>query len=136
LPAKDRYHDSVSRALTKAGWQVTAEQVAIVVEDRRLWIDLRAEKAAERLAILIEVKGFENQPSPIEYLANALGKYTLYRTALDYLQNVLPLYMAVPVTAYNGILNEEIGRQALRRAGVRLIVFDPNSEEIIQWIGW
>lgn len=134
LPAKDRYHDTVIRALQKANWTLISEQVAIIIEDRRLWIDIRASKESENLAILIEVKGFESTPSPVEYLASATGKYTLYQTALDYLNIELPLYMAVPVAAYHGILSEEIGKQTLRRNRVRLIVFDPEREEIVTWI--
>ena len=79
------------------------------MEDRRLWIDIRASKEAENLAILIEVKGFEGMPSPVEYLASATGKYAMYRVALDYLKIDLPLYMAVPDAAYRGILSEAIG---------------------------
>jgi hypothetical protein len=134
LPAKDRYHDTVIRSLHKAGWILITEQVAIIVEDRRLWIDIRASKQTEDLAILIEVKGFEGMPSPIEYLANATGKYAMYRAALDYLQIDLPLYMAVPDAAYRGILSEEIGQQTLRHNRVRLLVFDPEREEIVRWI--
>jgi hypothetical protein len=134
LPAKDRYHDTVIRALRKADWTLISEQVAIIVEDRRLWIDIHASKESENLAILIEVKGFESMASPIEYLANATGKYALYRAALDYLKIELPLYMAVPQAAYRGILSEEIGKQTLKRSGVRLLVFDPEREEIVVWI--
>ncbi|MBN8634330.1 MAG: fatty-acid synthase [Anaerolineae bacterium] len=134
MPASDRYHQTVIHALEKAGWRVTAEQVAVIVESRRLWIDLRAEKVGERLAILVEIKGFENTRSPVEYLASATGQYTLYRAVLDYLAVNDPLYMAVPEAAYRGILSEEIGKQVLHRSGVRLIVFDPEHEEIIQWI--
>jgi hypothetical protein len=134
VPAKDRYHDTVIRALQKAGWTLITEQIAIIVEDRRLWIDIRARKEAEDLAILIEVKGFEGMPSPIEYLANATGKYAMYRAALDYLQIEMPLYMAVPEAAYRGILSEEIGKQTLKHNNVRLLVFDPEREEIVRWI--
>ena len=134
MPAKDRYHDTVIRALQKAGWTLITEQVAIIVNDRRLWIDIRASKQTENMAILIEVKGFEGMPSPIEYLANATGKYAMYRAALDYLKMDLPLYMAVPDAAYRGILSEEIGKQTLKHNKVRLIVFDPKHEEIITWI--
>jgi hypothetical protein len=134
VPAKDRYQDTVIRALQKAGWPLITEQIAIIVEDRRLWIDIRARKEAEDLAILIEVKGFEGMPSPIEYLANATGKYAMYRAALDYLQIEMPLYMAVPEAAYRGILSEEIGKQTLKHNNVRLLVFDPEREEIIRWI--
>ncbi len=47
------------RALVKAGWTIVKEQVAIVLSKRRLWIDIRAAKETENLAILVEVKGFE-----------------------------------------------------------------------------
>jgi hypothetical protein len=134
LPAKDRYHDTVIRALKKAGWTITSEQFPIVVEDRHLWVDIRAEKEQERLAILVEVKGFENTPSPVEYLASATGKYSLYLAALDYVGSPIPLYMAVPMPAYNGILSEELGKLALGRVKMHLIIFDSESEEIVQWI--
>ncbi len=121
-------------ALRKAGWTQIDEQIGIIVEDRRLWIDIRAGKEAERLVVLIEVKGFENKPSPIEYLAQATGKYALYCAVLDYLHIKLPLYMAVPEAAYRGILSEEIGKQTLKHSSVRLLVFDPEREEILAWI--
>ncbi|MGH2386582.1 MAG: element excision factor XisH family protein [Chloroflexota bacterium] len=63
VPAKDRYHDTVVRALTKGGWTVTAQQVAVAVPGRRLWIDLRAATASDSLVVLIEVKGFEKMPA-------------------------------------------------------------------------
>jgi XisH protein len=81
VPARDRYHDTVVRALTKDGWTVTAQQVAVAVPGRRLWIDLRATKARDSLVVLIEVKGFEMMPSPVDYLAAAVGQYVLYRAA-------------------------------------------------------
>ena len=40
----------------------------------------------------------------------------------------------VPEAAYRGILSEEIGKQTLHRNKVRLMVFSPEHEEIIQWI--
>lgn len=134
MPAKDYYHDTVVIALQKAGWSPITEQVAIIIEDRRLWIDLRAVHAEEQRAILVEVKGFENMASPVDYLAQATGKYVLYRTALAYLKLDLPLYMAVPEAAYHGILSEEIGQQTRQQNGIRLLVFNPEREEITAWI--
>jgi hypothetical protein len=58
MPAKDRYHDAVERALQKDGWTILREQVELIVPPRRLWIDLRAAEACT-LVILVEVKGFE-----------------------------------------------------------------------------
>lgn len=134
MPAKDYYHDTVIHALRKAGWTLIKEQITIIVEDRRLWIDIRASGKAADLAVLIEVKGFERMPSPVEYLANAAGKYAMYRAVLNYLKIDLPLYMAVPVSAYRGILSEEIGIQTLKHNQIRLLVFDPEREEIVRWI--
>ncbi len=134
MPAKDRHHDAVIRALQKAGWSRITEQVAIVLEQRRLWIDIKAGKAEQSLTILIEVKGFEGGASPVEYLASAIGKYIVCRAALEYLRIDLPLYMAVPEAAYRGILSETIAQQTLRHNRVRLIVFDPEREELIVWI--
>lgn len=42
--------------------------------------------------------------------------------------------MAVPEAAYPGILSEEIGKQTLKHNNVRLLVFDPDREEIVRWI--
>jgi hypothetical protein len=133
MPAKDRYHDTVVRALTKDGWSITEEQVKITLAKRRLYIDIRAVKADENLAILVEVKGFENTPSQVEYLASVVGKYVLYTVVLSDLEDSL-LYLAVPEVAYNGVLSEPIGEKAIQQADIRLIVFDPEREEIVQWI--
>lgn len=134
MPAKDRYHDTVVRALTKAGWIVTAQQVAVAVPGRRLWIDLRAARASDNLVVLIEVKGFERLPSPVDYLADVVGQYLLYRAALALAGLATPLYLAVPTAAYDGILGEPLGRQVVRAAEVRMLVFDPSREEIVRWI--
>jgi hypothetical protein len=35
---------------------------------------------------------------------------------------------------YEGILGETLGKQAIETAGIRIMLFDPITEEIIQWI--
>ncbi|NJL53802.1 MAG: fatty-acid synthase [Chloroflexaceae bacterium] len=134
VPAKDKHHDAVVNALRKAGWTTIDEQVMIILEERRLWIDLQIARPDQDGAILIEIKGFENMPSPVEYLAQAIGKYRLYLSVLNYLKIDHPLYMAVPEAAYRGILSEAIGQQTLQQNAVKLLVFDPEAEEIIEWI--
>lgn len=134
MPIKDRYHQTFIRALTKAGWKVTKEQVRLVISERRLWIDLQAVHSESNRHILIEVKGFENMPSPVEYLAAAVGQMVMYKAALAYLEIDIPLYMAVPIKAVQGILSETIGDLTLQKANIQLIAFDPEREEIVQWI--
>ena len=40
MPAKDRYHDTVVRALQKDGWTILDEQVGLFVPSRRLWEEI------------------------------------------------------------------------------------------------
>ena len=134
MPAKDRYHDVVVPALQKDGWTIIAEQIALSMPARRLWIDIRAQKEAQNALILVEVKGFDTLSSPVAYLADAIGQCVLYQAILEYVGITDPLYMAVPAAAFEGILGEEIGRQAIRKAQIRVIVFDAEQEEIVRWI--
>jgi len=134
VPAKDRHHDVVVRALQKDGWTILAEQIALSMPARRLWIDIRAQKEAQNALILVEVKGFDTVASPVAYLADAIGQCVLYQAILEYVGITDQLYMAVPAAAFEGILGEEIGRQAIRKAQIRVIVFDAEQEEIVRWI--
>jgi hypothetical protein len=134
MPAKDRHHDAVVRALRKAGWTIVAEQVALSMPTRRVWIDIRASKDAGKIAILVEVKGFERLASPVAYLGEVIGQCVLYQTILEYAGVTDTFHLAVPAAAFEGILGEEIGLQAIERAQVRLILFDPVLEEITRWI--
>ena len=134
MPAKDRYHDVVVRALRRAGWTILAEQVALTMPTRRVWIDIRASNSAGAVAILVEVKGFEHLSSPVAYLSDAIGQCLLYQAILEYAQISNPLYLAVPASAMSGILGEEIGQRAVQRAQVGSILFDPVLAAIIGWI--
>jgi hypothetical protein len=131
VPAKDRHHDAVVRALEKAGWTVTSEQVLFILANRHIWMDLQAERDGN--VIFVEIKGFENMASPVDYLAGAIGKYVLYQAALDYFELSSPLYLAVPDHAVSGILGEVIGQEVIRNAQVKLAVFSPEYEEMVQW---
>jgi hypothetical protein len=133
LPAKDHYHDTVVRALEKEGWSVASTPYTLVTEDRRLWIDIYATREVEALTMLVEVKSFSS-PSPVDFLASAVGKYLIYTGLLEKDGMSTPLYMAVPLSAYESILREEIGVIARRKAKILLAVFDPEVEEILEWI--
>ena len=72
-------------------------------------------------------------PSPVDNLASAVGQYVLYRAALNFAGLAIPLYLAVPIAAYVGILGETLGAQAIEAAGIRLVLFNPVTEEISRW---
>ncbi|MBN8594458.1 MAG: fatty-acid synthase [Anaerolineae bacterium] len=133
MPARDHHHEAVKNALQKDGWLITHDPRTIMLPERALFIDLRASRIDEEIAVLVEIKGF-GQDSQIEALAEALGKYNLYRTALELNGVKEPLYLAIPQAAYNGIVSETIGQQIIRDYGVKVLVYDPDTEAIIQWL--
>jgi hypothetical protein len=132
LPAKDRYHDRLKRALIKDQWLITDEQVKLKIGDRRLWIDLEAEHSTEKTLILVEVKEMISA-SQVDDLANSVGQYLMYRVALENKNIQISLYMAVSTTTFRGILSEEIGQLMIERFQISLIIFDPDSEVITEW---
>ncbi|MDX2139095.1 MAG: element excision factor XisH family protein [Chloroflexota bacterium] len=83
MPAKDRYHSAVMRALEKAGWTIEGENYTLVLRNRHLWVDIRASKPSEKRMILVEVKGFEPSGSIIEYWMQVIGQYMVYKAIIQ-----------------------------------------------------
>jgi hypothetical protein len=133
MSARDHHHEAVKHALQKDGWLITHDPRTILLPERALFIDLRASRIDDEIAVLVEIKGF-GQSSQVEALAEALGKYTLYRTALQINGVKEPLYLAIPQVAYNGIVSETIGHRIIQDYGVKVLVYNPDTEEIIQWL--
>ena len=135
MPAKDRYHDTVKRALEKDGWHITGEQHPLIIEDRRIYIDILA-KRDNTQAIFVEVKVFGDVPSPINYFEQTIGQHVFYRGILAYLRLDLPLYMAVPIDAFEGFLALKPIQYVLRYIESDLLVFNPFDEEVMQWVSY
>jgi XisH protein len=137
MPAKDRYHNTVKNARIKAGWHITHDPFTLRLPTRKLYIDLGAEKliAAERdeQKIAVEVKSF-TRASDIKDLEEALGQFVLYATLLPRYDPDRVLYLAIPEAVRQTIFEEEVGQALLENNLVRLISFDPDQEELIQWI--
>ncbi len=139
MPARDRYHDIVVRCLTKAGWSIIKEQYAVVVAEneenfRRLFIDIAAQSQTAQI-VLIEVKALE--PSPVHQFMLLVGQYVVYRTALDYLGDTTPLYVAISEADYEIMIEQPLGQDVIRdrlTAPIHFVVFDPIEEEIVRWI--
>ena len=92
---------------------------------------LAAEKQEYKIAV--EVKTFSGR-SEMDDLEKALGQYILYRDVLNELQPKRLLYLALPVWAYESLFTEPLGQLLLRNKRLRLIVFEPTQESILQWI--
>ena len=136
MPAKDLFHATVRKALEKDGWVITADPLVLTIGLRSVFIDLGAEKliAAERGAekIAVEVKSFIGA-SPISDLEVAWGQFFLYARALQRQEPDRRLYLAVSETVSQTLFAEEAGLLLLQEPGFQLIVFDPTTEEILQW---
>ena len=137
MARRDIYHDTVKRALEKDGWQITHDPFPLVVGNKRLSVDLGAERliSAEKGTdrIVIEIKSFIGQ-SDVKDLEQALGQYTLYCQVMDATNIDRRLYLAISQDAFNSVFTIELGQILLRNQVLRLIVFEPEREEILQWI--
>jgi hypothetical protein len=139
MPASDQYHETVVRCLTKAGWTIIKEQYAVVVADdndnfRRLFIDIAARSQTDRI-VLIEVKSLEH--SPIHQFMMLVGQYITYRTALDYIDNDTPLYVAITQADYEIMILHPLAQRVMQDRldqPIPFVVFDPIAEEIVKWI--
>ena len=136
MPAKDLFHDVVRHALEKEGWTITADPLILAIGLRSVFVDLGAEKliAAERglEKIAVEVKSFLS-PSLISDLENAWGQFFLYARTLQKQEPERLLYLAVNETVFQTLFAEEAGQLLLEEPGFRLFVFNPTTEEIVQW---
>lgn len=137
MPAKDIYHDCVRRALEKDAWKVTHDPLYLKWGRKEMYIDLGAEKllSAEREGrkIAVEVKSFVG-PSELQDLKEALGQYLLYHDVLARVEPERTLYLAVGESVYYELFEEPIGQLLLKNQRLCLMVFNPELEEIVQWI--
>jgi len=67
-------------------------------------------------------------------LETALGQYILYYVLMAQQEPDRVLYLAVPKEAYADVFEDPVGRLILHKERLRLIVFDPQQEVILQWI--
>ena len=137
MPAKDIYHDTVKNALIKDGWTITDDPLSLKVGKKDIFIDLAANKllVAEKKdkKIAVEVKSFIGT-SEIEDLKNALGQYILYEKVLRSKLSERTLYLAIRKDIFNGLFSQEIGQILLSDDYLKIIIFDPETEMITQWI--
>lgn len=133
----DVYHETVKNALIKDGWTITHDPFPLPIGRKRLYIDLgaesliSAEKGTQRIAV--EIKSFIG-PSDVRDLEVALGQYILYHKILSRTEPERILYLAIPQTAFMTTFQLEIGAMLIEDETLRILVFDVEKEEILQWI--
>ncbi len=137
MPARDAYCEPVCVALRRDGWTVTHDPLRLLVGDRDLFIDLGAERllAAEREGqrIAVEIKSFLG-PSEVADLQQALGQYVMYNEVLQRTEPDRALYLAVSDETRQSIFSEPLGVMFIESGFIKLLVFDPDREVIVEWI--
>ena len=136
--AKDLFHNTVKTALQKDGWRITADPYQLRYGVADVYIDLAAEEAIaaekEGRKIAVEVKSFAGG-STISEFHTALGQFLNYLMAIEISDEPeRTLYLAVPTDTYQMFLRLEPAKTVIERYKIRLIVYNPKSEEIDQWI--
>jgi hypothetical protein len=137
MPAKDVYHDQCKAALVKDGWTITHDPLSLKWAKKDLHVDLGAERvlAAEKLGrkIAVEIKSFVG-PSEMSDREQALGQFVLYRTAMRTAYPEHELFLAVSERVYFKLLYGIEGRDLIEAEQLKVLVFDPQVEEVKQWI--
>ena len=137
MAAKDKYHVQVRHALEKEDWTITHDPYFLKLEGVNYPVDLGAEKMIaaqkENMKILVEIKSFLAESIPNEF-HTALGQYLDYELGLEEIEPDRVIFLAIPDKIYQKIEKIPILLKALYRYNVKIIIFDPNLEEIKQWL--
>ena len=137
MPAFDKYYNAVKHALERDGWTITAENTSLVFGGVRMFIDIRAESLliAERdtRKIAVEVKSFLEH-STLSAFQDAVGQYLSYLVALESEEPDRTLYLAAPQVIWEPFSKLPFTQAIAARVNLRVLVFDPISEEVVQWI--
>jgi XisH protein len=137
MPALDKYHFAVKKALERDGWTITAENALLEFGGVKMFIDIRAEALliAERdqRKIAVEVKSFLEH-STLSAFQDAVGQYLSYLVALESEEPDRILSLAAPQFIWEPFAKLSFTQAVMARVGLRVLVFDPVSEEVVQWI--
>jgi hypothetical protein len=80
----------------------------------------------------VEIKSFVGRSDIVE-MERTIGQHLLYESVLAELEPTRALYVAVTQVALERVFTGRLGRLVLARTGMRLLVFDPVQEVIVQW---
>ncbi|MFS8117604.1 MAG: element excision factor XisH family protein [Microcoleus sp.] len=91
---------------------------------------MSAEKAGRKIAV--EVKSFRDRSDFYQFHA-ALGQFLNCRSALRDIMPDLIVYLAVPLETYDELFRLKFIQGRVEEYDIKLIIFRPDSEEIVLW---
>jgi hypothetical protein len=128
MPAKDIYHNAVKNALLKDGWTITDDPLHIKWGQKDMYVDLGAQR------LLAAEQGNKKIAVEMEDLKSAIGGFVTYRAVIRRLEPERTLYLAVRDNIFTALFEEPIGKLLIESENLYLVVFNPDSETIVQWI--
>jgi len=137
MPLQDLYHDVVRDALRKDGWRIThtALQLKARAESNAgaLWEGpwLIADKDERKVAVA--VSSFVGR-SNLADITQTWGQLGLSRPQLHAMDSDRVVYLAVRQATYSACFGGTEGDLLLEKGHIQLVVFDPRSEVIVQWV--
>ena len=137
MPAKDSFHEAMKLALQKDGWTITHDPLILEIGVRQVYIDLGAERLLAAIKgnqeIAVEVKTFIGASSITDYHL-AVGQFLNYRSILRRQQPTRTLYLAISIEVYSSFFKEDLPQISIEDYQIKLLVFNPETSEILQWI--
>ncbi len=133
MSRRDTYHDVVKYALIREGWTISHDPY-FLQSDPKLSIDLggkrtiAAEKSTEKIAVEIKIFIADSQVTELE---RAIGQYGIYQELLQIQEPDRELYLAVPIDAFENIFSRQVGKIAIKKFQLKLIVFSFSDEELL-----
>lgn len=64
----------------------------------------------------------------------AIGQVLNYRLALSETYPDRVLYLAIPNDVYASFFSKQFVKRAIKHHQIKIIVFNPENEEIVQWL--
>ena len=102
-----------------------------------MFVDLGAETALSAelgtRKIAVEVKSFLGLAMMSE-LEKAVGQFVIYRAFLQRREPQREMWVAMPLNAYQLLLDNEDGRAVIAACNLQIMAYDDEKEEIAQWI--
>lgn len=137
MPARDLYHNELKTALVKDGWTITHDPLRLEWGAKDMYVDLGAERflGAEKgnRKIAVEGKTFAG-PSELSDLERAVGQFMIYEGVLEQTHPDRSLYLAVRRQTKAEFFDEPLGQLVLRKCALRLLVFDADKQEVLEWL--
>lgn len=127
----------VKQALVNDGWTITHDPLRVTFGTSAGYVDLGAERligaTKDSESIAVEIKTFL-RPSLIEDLQKAVGQYVLYKAALDKEDPQRTLYLAVPSSVIEQLIDTRMMPYVRDDVGVKLVSYSTIDARLIEWI--